>query len=327
MKLATQPTVKTLGDYAYQAIQKHFKKTLKWEKSVKKDEDPEALHQMRVGMRRLRTAVTRFGLAVDVSKPVSDKNIGKIARRLGSLRDLDVLKESLENNYKPNLPRKEQESLQTAFTALAKQREDVLSSVQKTLKNESYKSLKDALDKWLEKPNYQPFASFTIQQVLPDLLLPEVSNFLLHPGWLVGTQFVDSEVKIQKNWEPEKIEQQLIIEGKILHSLRKEAKRIRYQMELFTDLYGESYAASITEVKTIQEILGTMQDSVVLAEWLADIFKSEIQAQLPTLTNLLTENRYQSWQQWQPLQERYLKTETKHSFHLTILHPLSGVIG
>ncbi|MHC5831555.1 MAG: CHAD domain-containing protein, partial [Nostoc sp.] len=47
MKLATQTTVKTLGDYAYQAIEKHFKKTLKWEKSVKKDEDPEALHQMR----------------------------------------------------------------------------------------------------------------------------------------------------------------------------------------------------------------------------------------------------------------------------------------
>ncbi|MFW9263955.1 CHAD domain-containing protein [Nostoc sp. CALU 546] len=325
MKLATQPTVKTLGDYAYQAIQKHFKKTLKWEKAVKKDEDPEALHQMRVGMRRLRTAVTRFGLAVDVSKPVSDKNIGKIARRLGSLRDLDVLKESLENNYKPNLPRKEQESLQIAFTALAKQREDVLSSVQKTLKNESYKSLKDALDKWLEKPSYQPFASVTIQQVLPDLLLPEVSNFLLHPGWLVGTEIVDSELKIQKNWEPEKIEKKLATEGEVLHSLRKEAKRVRYQMELFSDLYGESYAAYITEVKSIQEILGTMQDSAVLTEWLADVFKSELQT-LPTLVSLLTENRYQSWQQWQPLQERYLKTETRHSFHLTILHPLSGVI-
>ncbi|MHC0061954.1 CHAD domain-containing protein [Nostoc sp. UIC 10890] len=325
MKLATQPTVKTLGDYAYQAIQKHCKKTLKWEKSVKKDEDPEALHQMRVGMRRLRTAVTRFGIAVDVSKPVSDRNIGKIARRLGSLRDLDVLKESLENNYKPNLPRKEQESLQIAFTALAKQREDVLSSVQKTLKSESYKSLKDALDKWLEKPSYQPFASVTIQQVLPDLLLPEVSSFLLHPGWLVGTEIVDSELKIQKNWEPEKIEKQLTKEGEVLHSLRKEAKRVRYQMELFSDLYGESYAAYITEVKSIQEILGTMQDSAVLTEWLEDVFKSELQT-LPTLVSLLTENRYQSWQQWQPLQERYLKTETRHSFHLTILHPLSGVI-
>ncbi|MFN6558226.1 MAG: CHAD domain-containing protein [Nostoc sp. ChiSLP01] len=326
MKLATQPTVKTLGDYAYQAIQKHFKKSLKWEKSVKKDEDPEALHQMRVGMRRLRTAVTRFGIAVDLPKPVSDRSIGKIARRLGSLRDLDVLKESLENNYKPNLPRKEQRALETAFAALAKQREDVLSSVQKTLKDEPYKSLKESLENWLEKPNYQPLASVTIQQVLPDLLLPEVSNFLLHPGWLIGTEFVELEVKIQKNWEREKIEQQLTTEGEVLHSLRKEAKRIRYQMELFTDLYGESYAAYITEVKNMQEILGTMQDSVVLGEWLEDIFKSEIQTQLPTLTSLLTENRYQSWQQWQPLQERYLKTETRHSFHLTILHPLSGVI-
>ncbi|MEH2263251.1 CHAD domain-containing protein [Nostoc sp.] len=326
MKLATKTTVKTLGDYAYQAIQKHVKKTWKWEKSVKKDEDPEALHQMRVGMRRLRTAVTRFELALDFSKPVSDKNIGKIARRLGNLRDLDVLKESLENNYKPKLPRKEQESLQTAFTALAKQREDVLSSVQKTLKDESYKSLKETLDKWLDKPSYLPLASITIQQVLPDLLLPEVSNFLLHPGWLVGTQFVDSELKIQKNWEPEKIEKQLTTEGEFLHSLRKEAKRIRYQMELFTDLYGESYEAYLTEVKSIQEILGTMQDSAVLTDWLANVFKSEIQTELPTLATLLTENRYQSWQEWQPLQERYLKAETRHSFHLTILHPLSGVI-
>ena len=326
MKLATQPTVKTLGDYAYQAIEKHFKKTLKWEKSVKKDEDPEALHQMRVGMRRLRTSITSFGLAVDVPKPVNDKNIGKIARRLGSLRDLDVLKESLENNYKPNLPRKEQESLQTVFNALAKQREDVLSNVQKTLKNEFYKSLKDALDKWLEKPNYQPLASFTIQQILPDLLLPEVSNFLLHPGWLVGTEFVESQVIIQKNWKPEKIEKQLTTEGEILHSLRKEAKRLRYQMELFPDLYGDSYAAYLTEVKNIQEILGTMQDSAVLTDWLRDVFKSEIQTELPTLAALLTQNRYQSWQKWQPLQERYLKAETKHSFHLTILHPLSGVI-
>ncbi len=327
MKLATQPTVKTLGDYAYQAIEKHFKKTLKWEKSVKKDEDPEALHQMRVGMRRLRTAVTQFGLAVDLPKPVSDKNIGKIARRLGSLRDLDVLKESLENNYKPNLPCKEQQSLQTAFKALSKQREDVLSNVQKTLKDESYKSLKDALDKWLDKPSYQPLASISIQQVLPDLLLPEVSNFFLHPGWLVGTQLVESEIKIQNNWEPEKIEKLLTTQGEFLHSLRKEAKRIRYQMELFTDLYGESYAAYLTEVKSIQEILGAMQDSAVLTDWLTDVFKSELDSELPTLATLLTQNRYESWQQWQPLQERYLKPETKHSFHLTILHPLSGVIG
>lgn len=322
MKVTTKTTVETLGDYAYQAIEKHLKKTWKWEKSVKKDEDPEALHQMRVGMRRLRTDITRFGLALDLSKSVSDKKIGKIARILGNLRDLDVLKEALETNYKPHLRRKEQESLQTAFAALAKQREIELANVQKTLKDETYKSLKQGFQDWLEKPSYQPLASLPIQQVLPDLLLPEVSSLLLHPGWLIGTQLVNSEVVIFTDWTPEKLEEQLATEGETLHNLRKQAKRVRYQMELFTELYGESFAAHIAEVKSIQEILGAMQDSMVLAEWLLDIFKSETRTHLAGLTTLLAENRYQLWQQWQPIQERYLKAETRHSFHLTILHPL-----
>ncbi|OUL24182.1 CHAD domain-containing protein [Nostoc sp. 106C] len=321
MKLDTNATVQTLGDYAYQAIQKHYKKTLKWEKSVKKDEDPEALHQMRVGMRRLRTAVSRFVIALDLSKPISDKNIGKIARRLGNLRDLDVLKETLEKDYKPRLSKKEQKYLHTAFDAISKQREQALSTVETTLKDESYKSLKQELEEWLEKPSYKDLASITIQQVLPDLLLPEVSQFLLHPGWLVGTEVGESELKVRKGWEADKVEQQLINNGETLHNLRKQAKRVRYQMELFSDLYSESYAAYIVDVKSIQDILGAMHDSVVLTEWLEDVFKSDMHSHLHGLTKLLAENRYQLWQQWQPLQERYLKTETRHGFHLTILHP------
>ncbi|MBI1242314.1 MAG: CHAD domain-containing protein [Nostoc sp. RI_552] len=60
MKSAIKPPVKSFQDYAYQAIQQHLNKTLKWEKPIKKDEDPEALHQMRLGMRRLPTAIINF---------------------------------------------------------------------------------------------------------------------------------------------------------------------------------------------------------------------------------------------------------------------------
>lgn len=323
MELVAQAKVKTLGDYAHEAMKKHFKKTIKWEKPVKKDEDPEALHQMRVGMRRLRTAVSRFGLALDLSKSVSDKNIGKIARRLGTLRDLDVLKEALENTYRPNLPHKEQKSLQTAFDALAKQREDALEGVQATFKDEQYKSFKQGMDEWLENPSYLPVASLPMQFLLPDLLLPEVSSLLLDPGWLVGTQAEKAEFVILKKLEAEKIEKELAIHGEMLHTLRKQAKRVRYQMELFTELYSESYSVYVAEVKNIQDILGSIQDSVVLGEWLTDVFESEIETKLPTFANLLAENRYKLWQQWQPLQKRYLKPETRHGFHLTILHPLS----
>lgn len=321
MELATNTPVQTLGNYAYEAVQKHYKKILKWEKSVKKDEDPEALHQMRVGMRRLRTAVSRFAIALDLPKPVSDKNIGKIARKLGSLRDLDVLKENLEKDYKPRLSHKEQTYLHTAFDAIAKQREQALSLVLTTLKDEAYKSFKQSMEDWLEKPIYKDLADISIGQVLPDLLLPEVSEFLLHPGWLIGTEFVDSQLKIHQNWEAEKIEQQLTKEGETLHDLRKQAKRVRYQMELFSDLYSESYAAYIADVKSIQDILGSMQDSVVLTEWLENVFKSDMHSHLHGLTKLLADNRYQLWQNWQPLQERYLKIETRHGFHLTVLHP------
>ncbi|GBE90446.1 CHAD domain-containing protein [Nostoc cycadae] len=319
MKIATKPTVKTLGEYAYQAIQKYFSKTLKYEKTVKKDEDPEALHQMRVGMRRLRTAVSRFDLVLNLPKPASDKNIGKIARRLGSLRDLDVLKENLENLYQPKLPNKENKSLHKVFNALAEQREAALADVLNTLKDDPYKSFKQTLEEWLEKPSHQSLASLPIQQVLPDLLLPEVSIFFLHPGWLVGTQIVESEVQIRSDWKAEKIEQHLTSKGDTIHDLRKQAKRMRYQMELFADLYPESYATYLAEIKSIQDILGSIQDSVVMGEWLTDIFKSEFNTHLPTLANLLAENRYQLWHQWQPLQEKYLMVENRHNFRLAIL--------
>ncbi|MTJ09575.1 CHAD domain-containing protein [Anabaena sp. UHCC 0204] len=321
MKISSETPSKTLGETAYQAIEKHFTKTIKWEKAVKKDEDPEAVHQMRVGMRRLRTAVSRFDKYLNLPKSASDKNIGKIARILGSLRDLDVLEEILKKNYNPHLVEKEQESLKTAFTELDKQRKVAFSHVQKIFKDETYKSFKNECEDWLKNPSYQCFSSIPIQHILPDLLSPEVSEFCLHPGWLIGTKIVESEIVVQTKWTPNQLEESLKTEGKTLHDLRKQAKRIRYQMELFTELYSESFTAHLHDIKTIQEILGMIQDNMVLHEWLENIFKSELETQLPGLTTLLAANRYQLWQEWQPLQQRYLQADTRYNLHLVVLQP------
>ncbi len=319
--IATKPTVKTLSDYTYSAIEKHFKKTWKWEKSVKNDKDAEALHQMRVGMRRLRTTVTRFNSIVNLPKSASDKKIGKIAQCLGSLRDLDVLKETLKNTYQPQLPKKEKTILDDVIDNLDRQRADTAIDVKTLFKSERYKSLKTGLEEWLDKPSYQPLANLTLQQALPDLLLPEVSCFFMHPGWLIGTQVEENKVVVSKDFDEKKIDKQILIKGEDLHDLRKQAKRLRYLMELFTDLYGEGYANCLEQVKNIQEVLGSMQDSVVLDEWLQDVLGSKISKELPTLATLLTKNRYDLWQQWQSLQQRYLKLETRLEFHLIILHP------
>ncbi|MTJ12471.1 CHAD domain-containing protein [Anabaena sp. UHCC 0187] len=321
MKIPSETPIKTLGETAHQAIEKHFAKAIKWEKAVKKDEDPEPLHQMRVGMRRLRTAVSRFERYLILPKSVSDKNIGKLARILGGLRDLDVLKEILEKNYKPHLLEKEQKSLETAFAELDKQRQIAVSHVQKIFKDEIYKSFKDECEHWLKNPSYQRFSSVPIDYVLPDLLSPEVSEFCLHPGWLIGTKVVKSEIVMQTKWTPSQLEEHLKTEGETLHGLRKQAKGLRYQMELFIELYGESFAAHLHDIKNIQDILGMIQDNMVLHQWLENIFKSELETQLRGLTTLLAANRYQLWQEWQPLQKRYLQPDTRYNLHLVVLQP------
>ncbi|NET00383.1 MAG: CHAD domain-containing protein [Sphaerospermopsis sp. SIO1G1] len=322
MIVSSDTKIISLADYAYQAIEKNLHKTLKWEKSVKNDEDPEALHQMRVGMRRLRTTISGFSSYLSLPKSASDKNIRIIAKILGNLRDLDVLQEILENNYQPHLQGQERNNLQIAFSDLAKQRKLALFEVKKIFKDDIYKSFKYGLEKWLKKPIYQPSAALEIHQIIPDILLPEVGNFLLHPGWMIGTEIKDSKIITATEWTPQELEKNLQTNGEKLHNLRKQAKRVRYQMELFTNLYNEDFALHISQIKQIQGTLGKIQDSMILNQWLTNIFKSETYAKISGLNTLLAVNRYQLWQEWQPMKLQYLSTENKRSLHLTILQSL-----
>lgn len=73
MKPHTDPDAKTFGDWAYIAIAKHFNKILNHEAKVLEDRDPEELHQMRVGMRRLRSAIAGFTPALNLPNNASEK--------------------------------------------------------------------------------------------------------------------------------------------------------------------------------------------------------------------------------------------------------------
>lgn len=319
----------TLGDWAYLAIEKHYHKILKHEDDVLKDRDPEALHQMRVGMRRLRSAVTGFASVLDLPKDAREKKIGKVAHRLGMLRDLDVLKEELKTRYKPALPHSEQKSLETVLEYLDKQRTHVLHKVRSSKSAQQYEQLKQAFQKWLKQPSYTQLAQVPIRQVLPDLLLPSISELFLHPGWLVGiadTSVAKSakaeDTNGKKSREPVTVEQLLATQGPVLHSLRKQTKRVRYQMELFNDFYGEAYEEYLNQVTEIQSILGTLQDNAVLAEFMTEVLESDIKTCMPRLAEQLAQTNYQAWQEWQPLQQQYLNTHTRQAFHLVVLHPL-----
>ncbi len=314
---------KTFAHWAYLAIKKHFKKTIKYETDVLKDRDPEALHQMRVGMRRLRTAVTGFAPALLLPKAAEEKRIAKVAQRLGELRDLDVLQEALQNQYLPTLPAREHNALKKVLATLEKQRRKSLEEVQTTLSQQRYEKLKQALKDWLEEPTYGELAEVSIYDILPDLLLPPISKLFLDPAWLVGIKSKDGEINVSKGINSDTVTQLLKTQGDSLHSLRKQAKRVRYQMELFTEFYGPKYEEYLQDIQEIQRILGQMQDSFVLAEFLTNTLNSEMTDQLPTLATQLSESRYQAWQEWQPLQQRYLNSQIRRDLHQTVLQPIS----
>ena len=320
VKVKTQ--VKTLGDAAADAIEKYFRKTLAHEAEVLKDKDAEELHQMRVGMRRLRSAVTGFAPVLDLPKQAQEHKIGKVGRILGTLRDLDVMLDSLQNQYYPNLPAEEQEVLDQVLLTLLKQRRRALKGVRAVLEHKSYQLLKRSIEDWLEEPQFRAISNLPIAEVLPDLLLPQVSEFFLHPAWLLGTEYLDGKVKVCDDLNAEAVAKKLAAEGTILHDLRKQAKRVRYLMNLFGEFYGETYEVYVEDVKAIQECLGEIQDSEVLGEFLTDFVECDLQKELPILAGLLAENRYAAWGKWQILQRRYLNAEIRQGLRSALIHPV-----
>ncbi|MBW4621893.1 MAG: CHAD domain-containing protein [Cyanosarcina radialis HA8281-LM2] len=315
MKEESIERAKTLGDWAYLGIEKHFQKILKHEDLVLKDKEPEELHQMRVGMRRLRSAVTGFALAVKLPKDAKEKPIGKVARILGDLRDLDVLKETIEQRYQPTLPAAENKRVKVVLERLEKQRSQALEAVKSVLEGKKYQDLKQAFKKWLAEPKYQQLASVDIREILPSLLLPTVSQLLLHPAWWIGLDSNDGE-------GIDRAEELLTTNAKLFHDLRKQTKRSRYQMELFADLYGDNYQDYIADIKAIQEVLGTIQDSFVLGDFLGKTLDLDQKDRLPTLFDRLDQNRYDSWKEWQILQQKYVTRETRQDLYLQLLNPV-----
>ena len=317
---------KTLGDSAKLAIQQHYQKILKHETQVLKDKDPEELHQMRVGMRRLRTAIAGFSQAVILPKPIDEKKVGKIARILGELRDLDVLKETLTTVYLPTLPKSEQKKLDKILKVLEKQRKEAAQATKKILHRDIYKSLKKESDDWLKKPVYTSIAYFPVNHILPDLLAPQISAFLLHPGWIIGSELNKKEGIINFNSPAKSLEKLSHLEEITLHSLRKEAKRTRYLMELLTDFYGDNYQQMLQQIKEVQAVLGEIQDGFVLRQLLNEVYGYDIQVILPIMAQQIREHRQKNGLQWEELRQFFLDPENRTQLRLSVQSPSSELI-
>jgi CHAD domain-containing protein len=305
----------TIGSYACKMIQHELAQVAKQEEAVLEDSDVEPLHKMRVGMRRLRAAFNIFSPAIALPAQATIQVIAKVSKQLGSTRDWDVMKDALKNDYRPLLSGTEQERLNETLQHLKQLRKRSFRHLEKTLTGRRYKVLKRSLQEWLDHPIFETIAELPIDFVLPDLLMPMTGQLLLHPGWwVVPPEF--SSVRIPKT---RNIEQGP--ENEVLHSLRKQVKEIRYQSEFFKSFYPLVYTDYIEDLKSIQELLGQLQDCSVLSEFLTAELMTPVDKVLPTVAQRFQQTKDQAWQNWQPLRQRFTDAGFRQKLRSQILCP------
>ncbi|HEY9737904.1 MAG TPA: CHAD domain-containing protein [Trichocoleus sp.] len=320
-KVADQIAKQTLGSLAQAAIAKYLKQAVRYEQAVLADTDPEELHQMRVGMRRLRTAMQVFEPVIKLPKAAREPKVADVARQLGELRDLDVISETLHTQFLPHLPEPEQAALQSALEALGQHRRSVFKQVKQLIQGEKYRQLKKCLKAWGKEPRLSAIAPLPAATAMPDLVLPLISRLWLHPGWLVGTdETLQADTQIDAAAADELIAQN----SETLHSLRKQIKRVRYQLKLVCDLYDNALDEVLDSLETMQETLGQLQDGAVMAEFLEAVIVNA-RCNMPTLFERLAEGRHQAWQQWQTLQTTYLDPQQRHHLRQILLTPTPAV--
>jgi len=316
-----ETTIVTLGALASGVAYKQVKKALSHRKQVLQDTQPEALHQMRVGYRRIQTAAAVFEGVMKPPKGSTLTQMDETIRRLGRVRDLDVLQQWLTDHLpQEKLTEAEALTLATVQHQLAKVRKRQFTRLRKHLKGNDYKTLTDRLKRWATESSPHLSAQLPVALVLPDLIAPQLSQTLQHPGWLVGTR--PDQVGLPKpisRMSLARINACLTEQGQPLHALRKQVKQLRYTLECLNPEQAQPLTERISALRQLQSALGTLQDETVLSRLLLKSLGDDWASQLPTLVKTLDQERRQTWKAWQKQQTQYLDPTFRQQLRQLVL--------
>lgn len=216
--------------------------------------DPEAVHQLRVAARRLRSGLRTFRPLLD--RPWAEElraELSWFARSLGELRESDVLRERLDHHcadLPPDLPAGEVRRLLADL--LGGTVADARVRVGELLDDQRYLALHDALVRAVVQPLTRPDAERPARDVLPALV--EKSWAKLEAAAAELTDDAPDDV-----W----------------HAARLTAKRVRYAAEAVAPVLGGDVKAFAKQIEKITEILGEHQDAALAAAKARELANSD----------------------------------------------------
>lgn len=217
---------------------------------------PEAVHDMRVAIRRLRHAMASYRrfLDDDVAEPLRDE-LGWLAALLGGPRDAEVLHEvlrALVADERPDLVRgpvvaRIDRDVRAQYDAA---RADLIAG----LASPRYLDLVDRLVAFAEEPPWTEQAHRSARKVLPRGLDRDWKRLRSRVEEVEGVTADDHAAHAD-----------------LLHGVRKAAKRVRYAAEPLVPLYGDDALEMVRAHEQIQTVLGDHHDRTEAQRALLDM--------------------------------------------------------
>jgi CHAD domain-containing protein len=210
---------------------------------------PDAVHKMRVAVRRLRNALATYRplLVCEHTEPVRQE-LKWLAAALGEPRDAEVMRERLEEILAEEPPKvlrgagyQRMDEEMRAEYARARER------LMKALNSERYLGLLDRLNELAARPPWSEKAVEPVDSVLRSRVRHDYKRL---------ARRVELADKTEEAGEREHR----------LHEARKAAKRVRYAAEALTGIYGKQAKQFVSAMKRVQSRLGARHDAFVTQE-------------------------------------------------------------
>jgi len=211
---------------------------------------PDAVHQMRVSCRRLRTVLAAFRPVVEAGESDPGENeplraeLQWLGEVLGAARDSEVVRDRLLASVAAQPPELVLGPVQSFLTETFSTRYRAAhDTALETLGSPRYFALLDSLDALVSTPPRGPRAGEPATEVLRKQLRRTYRRIKRH---------VDEARAAEGEHR-----------GELFHEVRKSAKRARYAGDAAAEALGDQAEDYAKAMKAVQEVLGDYQDGVV----------------------------------------------------------------
>ena len=236
-------------------LAEHVRRMRAYDPLVRADAD-DAVHQMRVATRRLRSSLATFRPLFDrgVTDPLRDE-LQWLGEVLGAARDAEVIRDRLRELVAAEPGDLVLGPVQARIvTTLGTRYRAAHDAVLAELDGPRYAALLASLDRLLADPPLTPAARRPAGRVLRPLVART---------WQRMCRLHDAVLAVPSDDVPRR--------DAALHELRKAAKRARYAGEAMVPAHGRPARRWAARMESVQEVLGTHQDTVVIRTTLREL--------------------------------------------------------